>query len=115
MFGLVADEGRRGGLPVIAAIFWSGLVGLFCVVVGKGAMRQVASAERPTVQGVITVSEPSGKKGDSWNLQYEYSVAGQPYSATAYAHDPMPVQGEEEVRRHVAAYPVGAVVDVYYD
>jgi uncharacterized protein DUF3592 len=121
MFGLVAGECRRqtrqGGpaAALLFALFWSLVIGLACVVVVRGAVRQVVSAGWPAVDGTVTVSEPEDQRGDSWKLAYEYVVAGRLFTGTVYAFDPMPIQGGEEVLRHIAAYPVGAAVDVYYN
>ncbi|HZU35363.1 MAG TPA: DUF3592 domain-containing protein [Gemmataceae bacterium] len=104
-------EQRGPGLPF--AIFWSALVAVFCFVIVRGAARQLASASWPTTDGTITVS--SAERKHSWHLEYAYHIAGQSYSSTTYAEDPMPIQGEQEVLRHIARYPVGAQVAVSYD
>lgn len=113
----VMDEGTRKArpVPVAFALFWTLFIGFVCLVVFVGAARQVQSARRPTVGGTITVSEPAGQRDRTWNLEYVYQVDGQSYTGTEYAFAPMPIQGREEVRRHVAAYPVGTPVVVYYD
>ena len=119
MFRWVAESFSREapGFTVAFALFWSLFVGFICAIVATGAARQVASASRPTTQGTITVSEPAPKRktGGVWNLEYTYAVAGRQYIGRVYAYDPMPIQGMEEVARHMAAYPVGAVVIVYHD
>jgi hypothetical protein len=116
MFGQVTEAARRrGGIPIFAAFFWSGVVGLVAVVIACGTVRQIESAYWPTAPGTITVSEPAGQRGHSWELEYAYSVAGLQYNGTKYAYDPMPIQGNEEVLRHIAVYPVGAEVTVHYD
>src|SRR5688572_12302078 len=123
MFRWIAAEAARrpgpdgrGGIPVVFALFWSVFIGAVCVVIGRGAVRQVMAAGWPTADGVVTVSElvPRKKDGGSWKLEYQYAVAGRAYTGTRYAHDPMPVQGREEIVRHVAAYPVGSAVVVSY-
>ena len=108
-----AREWARG--MVLGALLWSLFVGAVCVVILRGAVRQVISAGWPTADGKVTVSEVTGSKKNSWKVEYVYSVAGQPYAGERFAYDPMPVQGREEVERHVAAYPAGAAVTVYYD
>jgi len=54
----IAGQARRNGAGTAAfALFWSLIVGDVCVVVVAGTARQVASAYRPTADGIITVSE----------------------------------------------------------
>jgi hypothetical protein len=103
------------GCMIPFALFWSGFIAIVCVVVITGAARQVASAYRPRADGTITVSEPNGRRGNFWKVEYVYAVHGREYTGAKYADDPMPIQGGEEVLRHVAVYPVGATVPVYYD
>jgi hypothetical protein len=116
MFRLLADECAWQGYGMAPmALFWSGLVGFISAFIGIGAVRQIHSADWPTVLGSVTASEVTGRKQNMWKLEYTYIVAGQTYTSEKYAYDPMPVQGEAEVKRHIAAIPVGAVVDVSYD
>jgi hypothetical protein len=117
MFRWVADESARQEPvgTVLFALFWSALVGFFCAVIGIGAWLQMLSASWPRVPGIMTASEVSGRKRNSWKLEYAYTVAGQNYKCDKFAIDPMPVQGEAEVQRHVAAYPVGAAIEVAYN
>src|SRR5262245_50236604 len=115
MFGLVGDEARRGGIPVLFAVFWSVFVSLVCVIIAAGAARQINSARWPTTTGTITASEIFGSRRNSWKFEYTYTVAGQQHTGTKFAHDPMPIQGEQEVLRHVSVYPVGASVTVSYN
>src|SRR5258708_15075724 len=116
MFRLLADESARQGYGMAPiALFWSGLVGFICAFVGIGAVRQIRSADWPTVPGTVTASEVAGRKQNMWKLEYTYIVAGRAYTSDKYAYAPMPVQGQTEVERHIAAIPVGAVVDVSYD
>jgi len=100
---------------LLFALCWSCLVTLFCVGIGNGAFRQVACAYWPQAQGVVAVSEPKGKAGNNWNLEYTYVIAGREYNSTQYAYEPMNIQGKPEVLRHVSAYPVGAAVVVSYN
>src|SRR5260370_10980892 len=97
------------------AMGWSVIVTMACAVIGVGALRQVQTTYWQQAEGIITISEPSGKTGKSWDLEFTYTVAGRKHISTQYAYDPMPIQGEAEVLRHVAAYPVGANVAVFYD
>ncbi len=100
---------------VLGALFWSGVVGLVCAVVVGGSLRQIETARWAVTEGTVTVSEPTGRKHNFWNLEYQYAVAGQSYTSTRYAYDPMPIQGHEEVRYHMAAHPVGSKVAVSYN
>ena len=62
-------QARRNGAGTAAfALFWSLIVGGVCVVVIAGTARQVASAYRPTADGTITVSEPTGRRAGGWKL-----------------------------------------------
>ena len=97
------------------ALFWSFILSIACVGIGVGAFRQVESRYWPQADGIVTISERSGKRGNSWGLEFTYTIAGRKYTGTQYAYDPMPIQGEAEVLRHIAAYPVGAGVVVFYD
>jgi hypothetical protein len=117
MFRWVADESARQEPmgTVLFALFWSALVGCFCAVIGIGAWLQIGSADWPKVPGTVTASEASGRKRNVWKLEYAYTVAGQDYKCDKYAINPMPVQGEAEVLRHVAAYPIDAAVEVAYN
>jgi hypothetical protein len=100
---------------ILFALFWSALVGLFCLVVGSGAVLQIATDRWPVTEGTVTVSELTGRKRNSWKLEYQYTVAGQPYTGTRYAFEPMPIQGEREVTRAIAAHPAGSAVAVSYN
>src|SRR5262245_24276121 len=123
MFGWVADDFARQtrregpGSAIVFGLFWWLILGFVCVVLVAGTARQVVSAGWPTADGTVTVSEHAGRRktGAAWNLAYEYTIAGRQYTGTTYAYDPMPIQGYEEVARHITIYPVGAAVIVYYD
>lgn len=102
---------------LLIALFWSPLVGTVFVLVIIGAANQMATAFWPSTKGTVTVSERRAARKTSgvWRVEYTYRIAGQEYTSTTYAYDPMPIQGQEEVLRHIAKYPVGSVVDVYFD
>jgi len=103
----------RDALALLA--IYSLIIGIACVGVAIGAFRQVVSAYWPRADGIITVSERSGKRGGSyWDLQYTYTVAGRKYTGTQYAYQPMDIQWETDLLSHMEAYPVGAAVVVYY-
>jgi hypothetical protein len=117
MYRWAADECARqnAAATFVCALFWSTIVVIFCAVLGVGAARQVNSAGWPKVTGTVTASEITGRKRNFWKLEYTYSVNGRPITGDRFAYDPMPIQGEIEVQRHISAYPVGAAVDVSYD
>jgi hypothetical protein len=114
----IDDEFARsqpGAGAILFASFWSMFTGGVAVAIFIAALAQIASATWPTTTGTITRSEYLPRKHSEWNLAYHYAVAGNSYTGTVYAKDPMPIQGETEVLRHVAAYPAGKEVVVSYD
>jgi hypothetical protein len=112
------DEFARsepGAGPILFASFWSVLTTGATLAIFIGALPQIASATWPTTTGTITRSEFLPQKRGEWNLAYQYTVAGNSYTGTAYAENSLSIQGKTEVLRHVAAYPAGKEVVVSYD
>ncbi|MFL5242994.1 MAG: DUF3592 domain-containing protein [Gemmataceae bacterium] len=114
----IEESARRDGEgTAMFALFWSLLTGTASALIIYGAVQQVACTSWPATEGTMTVSEIASRRrvGAVWKLAYEYVVAGRNYTGAQYAYDPMDIQGEQEVLRHVAAYPVGAKIFVYYN
>src|SRR6266849_1370196 len=76
MYESIGDEFPRvfrrepPGFTLLFALFWSLIVSIACVIVGVGAFRQWQCAYWPRADGIVTVSERRGKRGNSWNLEY---------------------------------------------
>src|SRR5438132_3755888 len=103
MFRSIVDEfGRDKRWSLVGfTLFWSLISGFGIVGTAVGAAQQITSAGWPSTEGTITVSEIARSSKGRWELAYEYAVAGRPYTGKSYSFAPMPIQGKEEILRHI--------------
>ena len=109
---------RSGAFIVVA--------GLACTAYfGWILFQQSSAADWPTTSAIVVVSDlevettVSAKRGvrDLYqaNVVYEYVVEGERHRGTELWFDSEPAGTQEDMAALLAEYPVGKVIDVYYD
>src|SRR5262245_56083083 len=107
-------------LPVVFALFWTLIVGLFDVMIARNFYLGLRAQSFATTTGTITQSQISEHPGDDGptygvDIRYEYHVAGRKFTGDNYRYTAGSSSDSAWAREAVGAHKVGARVPVYYD
>lgn len=104
---------------LIFALFWTAVIGVFDVTVGRDVVNAVRSESFHTTTGTVIsskVTEHSGDEGPTYSadIVYRYNVLGFERTGDTYRFGTY-APGSRWARNVVAAHRVGQPVTVYYD
>jgi hypothetical protein len=102
------------------ALFWSAIVGVFDVTVGRDVINAVRSTSFQATTGSVLsskVTEHSGDEGSTYSadIRYRYNALGYEWTGGTYRFGAYSNAGRRWARDVVAAHRVGEPVTVYYD
>ena len=111
---------KYSNLPIVFALFWTVIVGIFDVVIGLNLYRAVRAQGFVTTTATVTHSEiatHSDSDGRTYgvDIRYDYRVQGQKYSGDNYRYMSGASSDSDWANDAVREYAVGAIVPVYYD
>jgi hypothetical protein len=110
----------NGVFLILCACFWSTLVVLFDVHIGRNLWNQIASRTYPTVTGEIIHSEVTqhrGSKGGTTygvDIRYRYAVNDRPFEGRRFRYSAESSSDWAWAERAVAGHPVGSQAQVFY-
>jgi hypothetical protein len=111
----------KGVFFFLFVCFWSTLVLLFDVLMGRSLWNQFASGNYPSVSGQITQSEVtqhrSSKGGTTYgvDIRYRYMVNDRSFDRTRFRYNAGSSSDSGWAVKAVAGHPVGSQTRVYYN
>jgi hypothetical protein len=108
-------------LPLVFGVFWTAIVGVFDVMIGRTIYQDIRSLSFASTEGVVTHSEVTrhsgGKGGPTYgvDIRYKYFVETQELAGDNHRYGAMSSSDSDWAHEAVAAHSVGSRITVHYD